>query len=84
MRMVAPISPVTADRFCCWSMAGNDGARLTPSEPAQYRAHPHGHCVDRAVQGLSKRATTLDGACSPRPGGPTLRHQRQPIPHRAC
>ena len=36
MMPVAPISPVTAARLCCWFMAGNDDARPDrPSVPSQ-------------------------------------------------
>ena len=45
MMLVARVSPVTADRSCCWLPAGNDGAR--PDHPP-------------AWQGLATPCTSAD------------------------
>ena len=84
MMLVAPISPVTADRMCCWFTAGDDGAR--PDRPPGLSQGHSSSLQDPSLDdGLpSKRVSVLDDGSAAGFTRPTLDRRCQQNPHSAC
>ena len=83
MMAVATISPVTADRLCCWPRAGHDGAR--PDRPPVLSQGHRSSLKDRNLDdgSPSKLASVLDYGRAAGFSRPILDRPRQRNPHSA-
>ena len=83
MMVVATVLLVTAHPLCCWFTAGDDDAR--PDRPSVVWQGPRATLQDRSLDAgpACDRASVLIRGSAATFTRPTLRHRRQPNPHRA-